>query len=170
MADERDISGRDIPARETRGLARTLAIPPVREAPNEYSTELLWSGFSNLAAGGAAFVQLTDPSTSAAFAQQMNPRNIARLSSMMIYCPDMVSDVAPYLFVQMQVAGQNAGAWNFVPIYPRAGVASLTFPMSFDIPAGATVKLFGKNTDAVNAHVLSVYLYGWYWPKSIIQG
>lgn len=172
MADETDISGRTIPARTrtNAGVARTIAVPPVRDVPNENATELLWSGYSSLAAGGAAYVQLTDPQSGAAFSRTLNSRNRGRLSSMLVYCPDMVTAAAPYLFLQLQIIGQPANAWSFVPVYPRTGVASLTFPMATDLPPGANLKLFAENTDAANTHFFAVYLYGWYWPKDLVQG
>jgi hypothetical protein len=152
------------------GVSRVLAVPPVRDVPNEQAIEFLLSAYGDLAAGGSAFLSLTDPQTGNPFAGQVDPQYRGRIDSMLVYCPDMVADTAPYLFASLTIAGQIANAWGFIPVYPRSGVASLTFPTVIDLPPGTQIGIFGKNTDAANTHFLAVYLHGWYWPKDIVEG
>lgn len=169
MADQ-DVSGRTIPTRGTSGggAARYVAIPPVDEVPNELAVEFMYSGYASLAAGGVSFVQLTDPQTNAPFARKIDQRNRARLASLFVYCPDMVAAVAPYLTVSLLLSGAPANAWSYVPIYPRAGAAQVTFSMETRVAPGMTLQLWAENTDA-NTHFLAVYLYGWYWAKDMVQ-
>lgn len=167
-----DISGRPLPTSSSSslGVSRVLAVPPVRQAPNEQSTEFLLTGYAQLGAGGANFLTLTDPSTGADFSALVDQAYKGIIDSILLYCPDMVAAAAPYLFAQLTIGGQLAPAWGFIPIYPRAGVASLAFDTVIDLAPAKQLGLFGKNTDAVNAHFLAVYLHGWYWPKDLQEG
>lgn len=167
-----DLSGRAIPASANgarSALERVIAVPPVRDVPNEQSQEFILSAYGNLASGGAAFVALTDPTTAAAFAGQIPDQYRARIDALLLYCPDMVADVAPYLFAQLTINGQLANAWGNIPIYPRAGVASLAFDTVIDLSPNALIGILAKNTDAVNTHFLGVYLHGWLWPKDLVE-
>lgn len=170
----RDLSGVPIPSRRrgntAAGVDRVVAIPPIRDAPNEDAVEFLFSAYATLAAGGAAFVSLTDPQTGANFAQQVPPLSKGRLDSVIVWCPDMVAAAAPYLTAQLMLDGQPAPAWGFVPVYPRSGVASLSFDAEMDLPPGGILGLNGRNTDAVSTHLLVVYLHGWFWSKDLVEG
>jgi hypothetical protein len=168
-----DLSGRKLPpmgARDAAGVQRVLAVPPVRDMPNEASQELLMTGYSNLAAAGAAFVQLTDPITAAAFADQISAQYMARIDSILFYCPDMVAAVAPYLSAAVRINGQPASAWGNVPLYPRAGVLSLSFETYMVLAPQQTVTLWAMNTDPANTHFFAMYLRGWTWPKDTPEG
>ncbi len=165
-----DISGRAIPTRQDKSLLeRTIAVPPVRDVPNEQSQEFLMSAFALLPLGGAAFVQLTDPTTGNPFAPQVSALYKGRIDQIMIFCPDMVIAAAPYLFVRMTIGNQLANAWGFVPVWPRAGICSLAFDTWVDLGPDQIITLAGENTDAANNHFLGVYLHGWFWPKDIVE-
>jgi hypothetical protein len=170
MARETDISGTVIPTRQRGTIDRVVAVPPVRDVPNEQATEFILTGYGNLAAGGVAFVALTDPSTGNPFAARVDPKLRGRVDALLLYCPDMVAAAAPYLFAQLTLGGQLANAWGFVPIYPRNGVASLSFSTVIDLAPNVQIGLLGENTDAVNTHFLAVYLHGWYWPADLQEG
>lgn len=168
-----DLTGLAIPPDRTstaQGIDRILSIPPVRDVPNEQAVEFTMSAFSNLAAAGTTFIPLTDPSTGAAFVGQIPQVYRGRFAALLLYCPDMVAAAAPYLTFQLTINGQLANAWGQVPIYPRTGIASLSFEMFTDLPPNAKVQLFARNTDPANTHFLGVYLYGWLWPKDLQQG
>jgi hypothetical protein len=175
-----DLSGRSIPSPSALSngngggngggdLSRVVAIPPVRQTPNEVAQEFLFSGFANLAAGGVAFVQLTDPVTGLAFAERIPDQSKGRLDSLMIFCPDMVAAATPYLFVQLVLNAQPASAWGFIPVFPRAGVASIEFDTMIDLTPNVVLGLFAENVDAVNTHFVAVYLHGWIWPKDYVD-
>lgn len=167
----RDISGRVIPAPATKSaVEHVLAVPPVRNVPNEQAIEFIVSGFTTLAIGAVTFGTLTDPQTSAAFAVKLPDNFVGRIDSIFVFCPDMVPATAPYLFWQLLINAQPANAWSSVPVYPRAGVASLTFDAVVDLPANALLQLFAKNTDAANTHFIAIYLHGWYWGVDVVQG
>jgi hypothetical protein len=167
-----DLTGAYIPPDRTKtaeGVDRIIAVPPVRDVPNTDAIEFILTGFANLAAGGAAFITLTDPQTGNPFAAAVPPLFRGVVTSILLYCPDMVPAAAPYLFAQVTLNNQLIPAWGFIPIYPRAGVAALSFTTKFDLAPNMPIGLAGKNTDAANTHFLGVYLYGWFWAKDLIQ-
>ncbi|MEP6494490.1 MAG: hypothetical protein ABJF01_17530 [bacterium] len=167
-----DLSGRPIPGSSggTGPLSRMVAVPPVRQVPNEVATEFLLTAYANLAAGGATFVPLTDPSTAAAFGPSIPDRSRARIDALTLYCPDMIAAAAPYLFASLAIGQQLASAWGFIPIYPRNGVASIAFDTVIDVAPGQRLGLSAENTDPANTHFLAVYLHGWFWPSDYVDG
>jgi hypothetical protein len=82
----------------------------------------------------------------------------------------MVAGAVTYLFASLTINQQPANAWGFVPIYPRSGVASLAFDAVVQLEPRAVLGLLGENTDAVNTHLLAIYLHGWFWPADIQEG
>src|SRR6185437_5009903 len=91
-----DLSGRLIPLASSSSngggdTARIVAVPPVRDVPNEVAQEFLFSGFANLAAGGVAFMALTDPVTGLAFAERVPDQFRGRIDSLTVFCPDMIA-------------------------------------------------------------------------------
>lgn len=175
-----DISGRPLPSSSNGGgsnsaaafasPARTVSVPLIRLTPNEISQELVVSGFKSLPAATAAFTVLTDASTGLDMAQRTQQQSKARIESILIFCPDLIADVAPYLFVQLEIGGQPANAWGNIPVFPRAGAASIDFDTAIYLAPDQPFRILARNTDAANAHFVGVYLRGWFWPKDYIDG
>lgn len=165
-----DIGGRVIPG--TRGApsgGRVVSVAPIRERPNEVAQELLFTGTASLAAASAVFIPIPNPLTSDGVFPAIPDQNRAVADSLLIFCPDMVGAVASYLRIRVSVNGQPVPAWGDVPIFPRAGVASVTFDTTIDLSPQAVVSFAGMNADAVNAHFVGIYLHGWMWPKDYVD-
>lgn len=180
-----DISGRLIPLPNAGGgtataatatpssfasPTRLVAVPSIRERPNESSQELLVQAYGNLAAGGAAFVALTNAVVASPASFTVPPDSRARIDSMLVFCPDMVSALAPYLFARLVIGGDPAPAWGNVAVFPRSGVAAVEFDLSLFLSPGQKLELFAMNTDLVNTHFVGLYLRGWQWPKDYVDG
>lgn len=172
-----DISGRLLPIPSAGGgsvdaaqPSRSLAVPLIRERPNESSRELLFQAYGNLAAAQANFGTLTNAVADQPARYVIPPATRARVDSMLLFCPDMVTDVRPYLFARLLVGGDPIAAWGNVAVFPRAGVAAVDFDLSVFLSAGQVLDVFAKNADATNTHFLGVYLRGWQWSQDYVDG
>lgn len=167
-----DISGRPFPlsGKNLNGIESVIAIPPWQLQPTEESQELLLMASASLPAGGAAFLPLTDPTTLQTLASRIPDQHVGVITQILAFCPDLVAAATPYLSFQVTRNGQPVTAWQNVFLFPRTGTASMSFDSSIGLQANDIVSANGMNTDVANAHVLSLYLYGWIQPKATPQG
>jgi hypothetical protein len=164
-----DVSGRAIPSDYGRSqgapdIPRVLAQAPVYNQPDAASQEFLFVGIGQFPASTLVFTAMTDGVNGGVFAPQIDKQYKARMSTLFITCPDMVTDVTPYLTVRLTVNGQAAPAWGTVPLAPRNGIASLSFDTQLLLQPNAILGLLVQNNDVTNGHFVMVYLYGWQWP------
>jgi len=164
-----DVSGRPIPSDYGRSqgapdIPRVLAQAPVYNQPDAASQEFLFVAIGQFAASTLVFTTMTDGISGGNFNRSIDAQYRARLSTIFITCPDMVTDVTPYLTVRLTVNGQAAPAWGTIPLAPRNGIASLSFETQMLLQPNAQLGLLVQNNDVTNSHFVMVYLYGWQWP------
>jgi hypothetical protein len=124
----------------------------------------MFVGDLNVPAATAAFTSLNDTINGGAFAPRIDQQYRARLSNIFVTCPDMVAATAVYLTIRVTVNDQAIPGWGTVPLAPRNGIASVSFDSSLIVGPGTKLGLLVQNLDAVNAHYVLMYLYGWQWP------
>lgn len=166
---ERDLSGRVLPQSRSAGIDRFLAVPPVRDRPNDDSTELLIAAYRVIAIG-VGFQGLFVDALATTTVTQFDAQYRSRIDSINVFCPDMVTAATPLIYFQINVNGSLLAAWNNVPIWPRTGIASVTFDAAIIVPPGAKLEIQAANLDGAATHFVGVYLRGWQWSKDLVQG
>jgi hypothetical protein len=143
----------------------------MRERPSEIAQEFLFPCWANLPAGAAPddFEVLADPIEITRSLPVIPALFRAIADSLIVFCPDMVSAIGPYLFVRVEVNQTPVPGWSNIPIFPRDGAASVSFDTSIDLEPQSQVVIRANNQDAVNTHFVGCYLHGWMWPRDYVD-
>lgn len=167
-----DLSGTPLPpdsAATASGTERTIAVPPIVSAPNEQALEVLVSAYTTLIAGQVFGPVNTHSDGSNAFAGfPLDQNTQAKISAITVFVPDFTA-IGQIVNFQVLINNAPAPGWGSVPVYGRAGIASVSFDSNILIPPGSSLVVKAANLDATNNHFFAIYLQGWSWARNLAQ-